>query len=49
MSVAILFHLKADGLQVSPLETASLYATLYALYFVYGGGKWSLDALIAKK
>ena len=49
MGIAILFHLKADGLQVSPLETASLYASLYALFFVCGGGKWSLDELIAKK
>ena len=49
MGVAIFFHLKADGLQVRPLETASLYATLYTLFLVCGAGQWSLDALIAEK
>ncbi|MEL7085433.1 MAG: DoxX family protein [Cyanobacteria bacterium P01_G01_bin.4] len=48
MGVAIFFHLKADGLQVPPLETASLYATLYTLFLVCGAGRWSLDELIAK-
>ncbi|MEM9157339.1 MAG: DoxX family protein [Cyanobacteria bacterium P01_F01_bin.33] len=49
MGVAIFFHLKGDGLQVTPLETASLYATLYAFLMVNGAGKWSLDRLISKK
>ena len=49
MGIAIFFHLKKDGLQIPPLETASLYASLYALFFVCGGGKLSLDKLIAKK
>ena len=49
MAVAIFFHLKSDGLQVTPLETASLYAALYAFFVVNGPGQWSLDELIAKK
>lgn len=49
MGVAIFFHLKANGLKVTPLETASLYATLYTFFLVSGPGAWSLDALIAKK
>ncbi|MEM1367916.1 MAG: DoxX family protein [Cyanobacteria bacterium P01_H01_bin.15] len=49
MAVAIFFHLKADGLQVGPLETASLYATFYSAFLVGGSGLWSIDALIASK
>jgi len=49
MAVAIFFHLKANGLAVAPLETASLYAGLYAFFLVNGAGHWSLDELIVKK
>ena len=49
MSVAIFFHIKGNGLKVTPLETASLYAALYAFFLVNGPGQWSIDALIAKK
>jgi len=49
MGVAIFFHLKADGLRITPLETASLYATIYTVFLVSGSGQWSLDALITKK
>jgi len=49
MAVAIFFHLKANGLAVAPLETATLYAATYLSLLVNGGGQWSLDALIAKK
>ncbi|MEM8637253.1 MAG: DoxX family protein [Cyanobacteria bacterium P01_G01_bin.54] len=49
MGVAIFFHLKANGLVIPPLETASLYATLYAFLLINGSGRLSLDALIAKK
>ncbi|NEO84999.1 MAG: DoxX family protein [Spirulina sp. SIO3F2] len=49
MGVAIFFHLKADGLEIPPLETASLYATIYAFLLINGSGRWSLDALIAQK
>lgn len=48
MGIAILFHLKKDGLQVSPLETASLYGLFYLFFLLKGGGKYSLDALLAK-
>ncbi len=49
MGVAIFFHIKADGLVIPPLETASLYATLYSFLFVIGPGQWSLDEMITKK
>ena len=48
MLVAIYFHLKANGLQVTPLETASLYGLFYLLFLLNGGGNFSLDALLAK-
>lgn len=48
MLVAIYFHLKANGLQVSPLETASLYASIFLLFLVNGAGIFSLDTLLAK-
>jgi putative oxidoreductase len=43
MLVAIYFHLKTDGFQVPPLETASLYASAYLLFLINGGGQFSLD------
>ncbi|MEM8545395.1 MAG: DoxX family protein [Cyanobacteria bacterium P01_H01_bin.119] len=49
MGVAIFFHIKANGLIVAPLETASLYAAVYAFLLVGGPGQWSLDNLAAKK
>ncbi len=49
MAVAIFFHLKGDGLKVAPLETASLYATLYMFLLVNGPGTLSLDSILAKK
>ncbi|ESA33603.1 hypothetical protein N836_20785 [Leptolyngbya sp. Heron Island J] len=49
MGVAIFFHIKGNGLKVTPLETASLYATFYTFFLVNGPGQWSLDELIAKK
>ncbi len=48
MLVAIYFHLKGDGLQIPPLETASLYALFYLLFLLNGAGIFSLDALLAK-
>lgn len=47
MLVAIYFHLKADGFKIMPLETASLYALLFLFFLSSGGGRFSLDALIA--
>ena len=49
MGVAIFFHIKGNGLKVTPLETASLYGTFYLFFLVNGPGQWSLDELIAKK
>ena len=48
MLVAIYFHLKGDGLQIPPLETASLYGLFYLLFLLNGAGNFSLDALLAK-
>ena len=48
MLVAIYFHLKANGPQVSPLETASLYASIFLLFLVNGAGIFSFDTLLAK-
>ena len=47
MLVAIYFHLKADGFKIMPLETASLYALLFLFFLSNGGGRFSLDALVA--
>ncbi len=47
MLVAILFHLKKDGWQIPPLETASLYAMWFGFFLVNGGGLFSLDTAIA--
>jgi putative oxidoreductase len=43
-----MFHLKVDGLKIAPLETATLYATFYLFFLVNGGGKFALDAVLAK-
>ncbi|GFE67884.1 DoxX family protein [Chroococcus sp. FPU101] len=48
MGIAIFFHLKKDGLQVASLETASLYGFFYLFFLLKGGGKFSLDTLLAK-
>ncbi|MEM9538684.1 MAG: DoxX family protein [Cyanobacteria bacterium P01_E01_bin.42] len=49
MGVAIFFHIKADGLTIHPLETASLYAAVYTFFLVCGSGQWSLDTLMTRK
>jgi putative oxidoreductase len=43
MLVAIYFHVKGNGLQVAPLETASLYALCFLFFLVNGGGNFSVD------
>ena len=43
MLVAIYFHLKIDGLEIRPLETASLYALIYSFFAVNGSGLFALD------
>lgn len=49
MLVAIYFHLKADGFKIMPLETASLYALLFLFFLSSGGGRFSIDALLAPR
>ncbi|MEL7509368.1 MAG: DoxX family protein [Cyanobacteria bacterium J06554_1] len=49
MGVAIFFHIKGNGLKVTPLETASLYGALYLFLLANGSGQWSLDAFLTKK
>ncbi|WAL62157.1 DoxX family protein [Thermocoleostomius sinensis] len=44
MLIAIYFHLKGNGLQVAPLEMASLYALCFLLFLVNGGGRLTIDA-----
>jgi len=46
MLIAIFFHLKKDGLHISPLETASLYALWFGFFLTNGGGVFSLDTAI---
>lgn len=48
MLIAIVFHLKKDGWQIPPLETASLYAMWFGFFLVNGGGLFSLDTAIAR-
>ena len=48
MLVAIYFHLKVDGIAIRPLETASLYALIYFLFAVIGGGSLSIDAGLSR-
>jgi putative oxidoreductase len=48
MVIAIYFHLKGNGLQVTPLETASLYALCFLFFLVNGGGAFSVDRLVLK-
>lgn len=47
MLIAIFFHLKKDGWQIPPLETASLYALWFSFFLTNGGGLFSLDTAIA--
>lgn len=43
MAVAIFFHVKGNGLKVTPLETAALYASFYLFFLVNGAGKFAVD------
>lgn len=47
MLIALFFHLKKDGWQIPPLETASLYALWFSFFLTNGGGIFSLDTAIA--
>lgn len=49
MLVAIIFHIKGNGLKVTPLETAALYASFYLFFLVNGGGKFAIDTWLWKQ
>ncbi|MBD2079388.1 DoxX family protein [Leptolyngbya sp. FACHB-17] len=48
MLIAVYFHLKKTGLDVGPVETASLYMLIYLLFTVGGGGNFSIDHLLSR-
>lgn len=48
MLIAVYFHLKKTGLDIAPLETASLYMLIYLLFTVGGGGNFSIDHLLSR-
>jgi putative oxidoreductase len=45
MFVALYFHLKKTGLEVPEFEMAGLYASLFLLFVIHGGGRFAIDAL----
>lgn len=45
MFIALYFHLKKTGLEVPEFEMAGLYASLFLLFAINGGGKFSIDSL----
>ena len=49
MLVAIFFHIKGNGLKVTPLETAALYASFYLFFLVNGPGKFAIDTWLWQK
>ncbi len=48
MSVAIYHHILVAGFNIPYLELSSIYAASSAFFLVNGGGRFSLDALLAK-
>ncbi len=48
MLIAVYFHVKGTGLQIAPLETASLYLLIYLVFTVGGGGNFSIDHLLSR-
>lgn len=48
MLIAVYFHLKSEGFHIPPLETASVYGLCYLALATGGGGKFSIDHLLAK-
>jgi putative oxidoreductase len=49
MLVAMFFHIKGNGLKVTPLETAALYASFYLFFLVNGAGKFAIDTWLWQK
>lgn len=48
MTVAIYHHILVAGFNIPYLELSSIYAAGSAFFLVNGGGRFSLDALLAK-
>jgi putative oxidoreductase len=48
MLVANYHHIVTSGFSIPTLELSLLYAAAFAFFAVYGGGKYSIDTLIAK-
>jgi putative oxidoreductase len=49
MLMAVYFHICEDGFVIASFETAALYGGMYLFCLVNGGGRFSLDHLIAKQ
>ena len=49
MLVAIFFHIKGNGLKITPLETATLYAVFYLFFLANGAGKFAIDTWLWQK
>ncbi len=48
MTVAMYHHIKVAGLSIPYLELSALYASVFLFFVVNGGGRFSVDSLIAK-
>ncbi|PSN14397.1 DoxX family protein [filamentous cyanobacterium CCT1] len=48
MTVAMYHHVKVAGLSIPYLELSALYAATFLFFVINGGGRFSVDALLAK-
>ncbi len=48
MTVAMYHHVKVAGLSIPYLELSALYAATFFFFVINGGGRFSVDALLAK-
>ncbi|MGB3311801.1 MAG: DoxX family protein [Nodosilinea sp.] len=48
MSVAMYHHVTVAGLSIPYLELSALYAATFLFFVINGGGRFSVDALLAK-
>ncbi len=46
MFIALYFHFKKTGIQIPPIETASLYGLCFLTFLIGGGGAVSVDRLL---
>ena len=49
MLVAMYHHVLVGGFSIPYLELSMLYAACFQLFLVYGGGKYSIDAVLANQ